>query len=239
MLAIAAGIGLLSGAVGAAISALRADAPAGAVIVLCAGACFVLSMLLSPRRGALARLARHGVQRWRAAREHALRAVLEAGEAMGAAPVAGAAAARLLAPAAAEPFPWVRARDVARRRGWGPTVAALLLWRLSRAGLLERRAGEVRLTPAGAALAVRRARAHRLWERYLVACADRGEWNVDQNADLVEHVLSPDLVARLENALRDVGVDPAGVADLPRSVHPIGAGALARGTQHRAPESDA
>lgn len=56
---IAAGIGAVSGYVGAAISAAASGLPTGPIIVLVAFTLFVLSLTLSPRRGVLAALLRH------------------------------------------------------------------------------------------------------------------------------------------------------------------------------------
>lgn len=55
MLALAAVFGALSGLAGAAISALAARLPSGAIIVLVAAGVFVFSMLFAPHRGVLIR----------------------------------------------------------------------------------------------------------------------------------------------------------------------------------------
>jgi len=59
LIGLAALIGGVSGYVGAAISAAAAKLPTGPIIVLVAFAIFVVSMLFSPRRGALASALRH------------------------------------------------------------------------------------------------------------------------------------------------------------------------------------
>ncbi len=74
---ISALIGALSGYSGAAISALMPGKPAGAVIVLVAGALFTLSMLLAPKRGVLADLARRARLRVIIARDHVLETLYE------------------------------------------------------------------------------------------------------------------------------------------------------------------
>lgn len=53
---IAGGIGAAAGHIGAALSAVVPDLPTGPVIVLLTSAAFALSLILSPRRGLLARL---------------------------------------------------------------------------------------------------------------------------------------------------------------------------------------
>jgi len=55
MLMLAGGIGLASGLAGVAISSVAPRLPTGPVVVLVAAACFMLSLLLAPRRGLLAR----------------------------------------------------------------------------------------------------------------------------------------------------------------------------------------
>lgn len=60
MLTLAGGIGLASGLAGVAISSVAPKLPTGPVVVLVSAGCFLLSLLLAPRRGLLARwLRRH------------------------------------------------------------------------------------------------------------------------------------------------------------------------------------
>jgi len=59
LIGLAALIGGVSGYAGAALSAAAAKLPTGPIIVLVAFAIFVVSMLFSPRRGALASALRH------------------------------------------------------------------------------------------------------------------------------------------------------------------------------------
>ena len=103
---------------------------------------------------------------------------------------------------------------------WLDLVVLLLAWR----GLLERTpgGGAVVLTPAGQAQALRITRNHRLWELFLVNCADLAPSHVDHSADLVEHVLSPDIVTRLEGELAELGRLPRRLGAVP-SVHPLAA----------------
>jgi manganese/zinc/iron transport system permease protein len=73
-------LGAVSGYLGAAASALLPRFPAGAVIVLVAGAFFLVSLLLAPARGVVAAGLRHARLRLRVASQHLLRAVYEAEE---------------------------------------------------------------------------------------------------------------------------------------------------------------
>jgi len=65
-------IGALSGFVGSSISALLPRKPAGAVIVLCAGTIFIISMLAAPTRGVIAQLIRHAKLKLQIAIDHTL-----------------------------------------------------------------------------------------------------------------------------------------------------------------------
>ena len=58
---------------------------------------------------------------------------------------------------------------------------------------------------------------HRLWELYLIHHADIAPSMVDRDADTIEHVLSPRMIAELESLLRQQQA-PGEVADSP---HPI------------------
>src|SRR5690606_25097215 len=79
LLALSGFLGGACGYLGAAFPPLLPRMPAGAVVVLTGGAVFALSMLLAPRRGVLAALARRLVLRVRMAREHLLEAAHDAG----------------------------------------------------------------------------------------------------------------------------------------------------------------
>jgi manganese/zinc/iron transport system permease protein len=201
-------IGGLSGYLGSCASALLPRMPAGAVIVLAAGTLFLVSLLASPRRGVLAAAVRRGRLRLRIATEHYLRTTYELLES-GQGPASGAS---------------MSLSRIGRARGWTSAAALALTWLLAGRGLLRRDGESVRLTEFGLAEATRITRNHRLWEQFLVGHAHLAVSHVDRSADMVEHALSPVIVAELEEALRGRGMLPT---LLPGSVHPInGAGGL-------------
>lgn len=192
-------IGGASGYLGAALSALLPRLPAGAVIVLVAGGLFLLSMVLGAARGVVVRTIRQQRLVRKIARQNLLRAMHELSESRPAAP--GVARAELL-----------------RARSWSPLELNWSAWSAERAGLIRRRAGErLELTAAGQAAAARIVRNHRLWEMYLISHADIAPSHVDRDADAVEHVLSPEMIAELERRI-------AGAAEVP-SPHALPAGA--------------
>lgn len=183
-------LGALSGVLGAAVSSVFPRKPAGAVIVLSAGAIFAVSLLLAPRRGVLASGARRVRMRLRVIEDHALRSLAEHAEMRGDGAPMGEAALRRLC-------------------GWGSAFGAAAILLLRARGLIERRGAGLALTGRGAERAAAVTRNHRLWERYLIERADVAPSHVDWSADLVEHVLSPELVARLESTLRAEGRLPS------------------------------
>lgn len=196
LVALAALIGALSGYLGAVVSALLPRKPAGAVIVLTAGAVFALSMLLAPTRGVIAAALRRLRLRLRIARDHVLELAYEKSQGSG----DGA----------------VLSRDdidrLAALRAWQPGLRTLVFLSLRRRGQARIVAGAIEPTEAGLARGAQVRRNHRLWEQYLISYADIAPSHVDWSVDQVEHVLSGALVAELEEALAERGIRfvPAG-----------------------------
>ena len=179
MLLIAAVFGALSGLVGASASAIFPRLPSGAMIVLTCAACFGFSMIFGASRGVL-------VRRWRrrrlnrsVAEQHLLRAVFELGE---------------LEPPANSTY-----RDqLLQKRSWTPRQLAWAIRLAERAGWVTALGERVSLTPRGTIEAKRLTREHRLWELYLIAYAETAPVRVDRQADRIEHVLEPEVIAELE-----------------------------------------
>jgi manganese/zinc/iron transport system permease protein len=192
--------GALSGFLGSGISALLANLPAGAVIVLAASFFFLFSLFFGSARGLL----RLGMDRFRLRRkimnENLLRDLHEWAET--------SAGSGKQAP---------RAGSLMRRRSWSSTGLKRTLRRLDRQGLVERPSdGTIRLTDSGAAAAREVVRRHRLWETYLITHADVAPGMVDLSADRIEHVLDPELIKRLETLL-----DTGKASDPPPSPHDL------------------
>lgn len=180
LVALSGVLGACSGFLGAATSALLPRSPAGAVIVLTAGVLFFVSLLVAPGRGVVAAAVRRAMLRLRVAEDHQL--------------------ARLLA----------HEHDAARATAESRRLASppVLRW-LARRGLVARDgAASWSLTELGRVRAQRVQRNRRLWEAYLVAHADVAASHVDWSADLVEHVLSPEMIAALERQPAPAAADP-------------------------------
>lgn len=198
MVMLAALFGAASGYIGTAISALAPSLPAGGVIVLVAGAFFLASLLLAPRRGVLAGFARHIRLRLSIEVQHLLRGAFEACE--------------------HDPSEATCIGTLPITRAWPAPWRMLILTLLRLRGLVEKCKGGLRLTAEGERAAWRVTRNHRLWEEFLVSNAHLAPSHVHRSADLVEHVLAPDLVARLEAELQRSGRLPR--QRMPSSVHP-------------------
>jgi manganese/zinc/iron transport system permease protein len=182
-------IGAASGLVGVVASALFPKLPAGAVIVLAAVFCFVVSFVFGAERGVVKRWLEQRRVGQRVARQHLLRAIYEWCE--------------------TRPHP-ASLLDCAiplaeLRRGNDWTEARLK--HLLRLGFAERLVTwnnsreAIHLTAEGKIEARRATRNHRLWETYLLQYADVAPQHIHHNADQIEHVIEPNIVNELEELL--------------------------------------
>ena len=182
--------------VGAAFSAVIPGWPAGAVIVLVLAVSCGMAMLIGIRQGVLWRWVHAHRLRRRTEAQHLLRAAAETMESTGS-------------------DLWTM-ESLAMRRTWSTSVAHRAIRRAIRRGDVACGIGGWRLTDQGHAAAMRIIRNHRLWELFLIHYADIAASHVDRDADLVEHVLGPDIISELERMLTHAN-------DVPPSPHDIGA----------------
>ncbi|MDD2942310.1 MAG: metal ABC transporter permease [bacterium] len=168
-----ASFGLLGAAIGVLLSAEYANLPAGSVIVLCLGVIFLLSFLLAPQRGLVAAMIFSTRNRLQVAEEHLLN----------------------LSPDKIDFFVIVRLG--------GRVLALLLLLRLLRQRIVYYHLGGFELTLRGLERARVIRRNHKLWHAYLRKFSHLPLSHVNYSTDLVEHVLSPEIVAALEAELHD------------------------------------
>lgn len=182
---IAAALGTASGWAGASISALVPQAPAGAVIVLTASALFTLSLLFGTERGLVPHWFKRSRQRHRMDLHHLLRAAYE-----------------WLDRHSFPSPPEVPCPALLQARSWSHSHFERIVRRAERAGWIFLAPPDtIRLTPEGFREAARVTRTHRLWEAYLIHYAEIAPSHVDRDADAVEHVLGPEIIAELEAAL--------------------------------------
>ncbi|MEM8735564.1 MAG: iron chelate uptake ABC transporter family permease subunit [Planctomycetota bacterium] len=190
MFLISGAIGAASGWLGAVVSALFSNLPSGAMIVLVCTAIFAVSMLLGTRRGVLIRFRARRQLNQSVDRQHLLRAMFELSE------TSEGLESRV--------FPSVPLSALLSRRSWSKRRLQNQITRSQRAELVDSVGGEkFRLTKRGRVEAARLTRQHRLWELYLIHYAEVAPTRVDRDADAIEHVLEPEVVADLEALLED------------------------------------
>lgn len=188
MFLISGGLGAFSGLAGAGMSALFSKVPSGAMIVLVSTALFGVSLVFGSARGVLHRVRR----RWELARsidrQHLLRAIHELQEtATGSGPASSAN---------------VTFASLLGKRSWSPARLRGAIQRARQDELIEWGTEPIRFTRRGAIEGIRLTRQHRLWELYLIAHADIAPSRVDRDADAIEHVLEPEVIAELEQLLQ-------------------------------------
>ena len=99
-----------------------------------------------------------------------------------------------------------------------PPAVTMALKRLKRDGYVEVKAdGVVRLTPKGKETAYRTARRHHLIERMLAEMFGMDWYRVHDEAERLEHAVSPAFEAKLIEKLGEKGTCPHGNAVLPES----------------------
>ncbi|NUQ64760.1 MAG: metal ABC transporter permease [Pirellulales bacterium] len=203
-------LGGLGAAAGVAASAIFPRLAAGAVIVLASSFFFLVSMLFGIRRGVLVQAFALRRSRRRVGRHDLLRAMYENVESS--VETDGSPEGLDLT---AQPVAFDR---LLATRSWSAARVRRLLAAAQREGLVTGNASSgYRLTARGAADARRVVRNHRLWEMYLITYADVATSHIDRDADEIEYVLDPDLVAELETALSRRRADLA----MPASPHAI------------------
>lgn len=182
-------LGGLSGFAGAVVSAYFTKLPSGATIVLICAGSFLLSLFLGTRRGVMQRVMRRFHLNRSIDRQHLLRAIFEIIEANPEAPKQVASKQS------------VSLEQLLPKRSWSRNRLLKAISRAQREELVECVGDDIRLTRKGKVEAARLTRQHRLWEIYLIAHADIAPSRVDRDADAIEHVLEPGVVAELEEIL--------------------------------------
>ena len=215
MLLISGLVGAFSGLVGAGLSALMANLPAGAVIVLTASLVFLLSMVFGSSRGLLRVLMERHRLRRKITRENILRGIYETLESGGA--LIGEGTEK--DPPVSAPVPF---RELLGQRSWSARYLKRSLANLMSRKLLISVDGDgVALTASGLKAAAQVTRKHRLWEAYLINHADIAPGNVDWGADEIEHVLDKEMIEKLEKRLSGLEPAPAAMPASPHRLKPL------------------
>ena len=193
MLVLAGAVGAVSGSTGALISASFDRLPTGPVIVLVATVFLQISLLLAPRRGQLWEWLRARRMSLRIRQENLLKDLYLWGERH--------------EEEIDQPVPWPFLRG--GRAQSGRQVSSLAS-RLERLGLIERLPDGARLTADGLDRALDVVRKHRLWEMYLSRRLQLASDHLHRDAEVMEHALDDDTVARIDDLLGSPTLDPHG-----------------------------
>lgn len=182
--------GAVSGVSGAYISYVAPAMPTGPWIVIVISTIAFVSFFFAPRRGVISRLLRQSTIRKTINDENILKAFYQLGEDN-------------------KDFMGKRHPDeiMSRRRMKEPALMRVIE-RLHGQGYLKRNGDRWELTEEGRLRAQRVVKIHRLWELYLTTKLRIAPDHVHDDADTIEHLLTPELEAELERVLNYPTVDP-------------------------------
>ena len=190
MTVLASLFGMISGLLGAYISFLAPKLPTGPWIILVVSAIFLVSILFAPERGVISRWRRHRSQRGKVSREHVLKCLFKEGQ-------------------TANDFSGsYTVEKIKKLHAFAGNELSRALRSLVSRGQLERSNGGYRLTQSGVGEGARVLRLHRLWEAYLSQIMNLPADHVHRDAEEMEHVLTPEMEARLEEILGRPATDP-------------------------------
>ncbi len=199
MLLLAACIGMLSGYTGAFVSFLSPGMPTGPWIVVAATLLAGISMLFAPRSGVLARWQTHRNNRNTMLRENILKLFYQLGEKSGNLQQS------------------VLEEDLLNQRAFAPQALRRGLRTLELKGLLLHHLHAYQLSDEGLREARRVVRLHRLWELYLQRYLHLAPDHVHDDAEAMEHVITPEIEEQLEHLLQNPERDPHNTAIPPKA----------------------
>ena len=190
MLFLAMSIGALSGVGGAYISYIAPAMPTGPWVVVVLSSIAALCVFFAPRKGLAARWWQHRRNRRQMLEENVLKIFYQLGEAKN----------DFFAP---RPIDALQQRRALPQQHLQQGLKRLV----ARDYIRQQPEGWV-LTDTGKQNAQRLVRVHRLWEVYLSRYHHLAPDHVHDNADAVEHLISPDLEQQLETMLNYPQADP-------------------------------
>ena len=190
MFLLASLFGGFSGLAGAYISFVAPSMPTGPWIVIVISVIAFISFFMAPRRGVISRMMRRTRIRKTINDENVLKALYQLGEEN-------------------KDFYIQRYVDeIIRRRKFVKDNLLKVLHRLERQGYVQRTGNLWGLTTEGKERGQRVVKIHRLWELYLTTYLNIAPDHVHDDADTIEHLLTPELEQRLEKLLDYPVTDP-------------------------------
>lgn len=190
MVLLACIFGAISGLSGAYISFISPAMPTGPWIVIVISCIAFISFFLAPKRGIVYRLIRQNTIRQTINNENVLKVMYQLGE---------------------ENRNFFIARhldEIIRRRKYEKSDLITILRRLLRQGYVEQTGNLWSLSEEGKVKAQRVVKIHRLWELYLTTYMKIAPDHVHEDAETIEHLLTPELEAELEKQLGYAKLDP-------------------------------
>lgn len=190
MLVLAALMGAFSGISGAFVSYTAPAMPTGPWIVLIISMIAILSFAFAPGKGWFARILRHRRNKAQILEENILKLLYQLGEDK-------------------QDFQLPRKlNELLARRAIPAKQAKKGLQKLKRQGYLKKQNGGWHLTPEGVKRGSRVVRLHRLWELYLTQYLHLASDHVHEDAETIEHIITPELEQRLMIELNYPVLDP-------------------------------
>lgn len=190
MILLASIFGAFSGISGAYISYSAPSMPTGPWMVMILSIIALISFFFAPGKGIVVRQWRRiSIQR-QLLEENLLKAFYRIGENSG------------------DHFRKVAVDDIQLIRSFSPAQLVKGLRKLRVNGYAQRENGAWHLTNEGFEKGKRITRLHRLWELYLTKYLRIAPDHVHEDADTIEHVITPELEARLEKLLEYPTEDP-------------------------------
>jgi manganese/zinc/iron transport system permease protein len=190
MIMLASLFGAISGLSGAYISWLAPAMPTGPWIVVVISSIAILSFFIAPRRGIIARLWKQKMNRRTINEENLLKALYQLGE------------------EEKDFFHGRTAAEIQLKRKMDYAQLASIMGRLRRQGYVQWKQSRYFLTGEGLTRGQRIVKLHRLWELYLTTKLNIAPDHVHDDADTMEHLITPELEQELEKQLGFPQKDP-------------------------------
>jgi len=190
MTLIAALMGAFSGLAGAYVSYTAPTMPTGPWIVMIISAIALVSFFLAPGRGIISRTLEQRRLIAVIMDENLLKELYHLGE------------------KDRQPDKWRTVDELIEERYFPKNKLQAALQRLRRRGFVQRQNGRWKFTDAGQQKGRRVVKLHRLWELYLSKYMHIAPDHVHEDAETIEHVITPELEAELERLMEYPEVDP-------------------------------
>jgi manganese/zinc/iron transport system permease protein len=190
ILILAASFGAFSGISGAFISYISPAMPTGPWIVMMLSLMAVCSFLFAPKKGVVARNRMISKNKNRILEENILKTFYHLGE---------------------EDKSWFALRPIdllQQKRRMSPIKLKMGLMRLQKKKLLNKLQNQWSVTQEGLDRGRRIVKIHRLWELYLTEHLNIAPDHVHEDAESIEHIITPELEQKLEEKLQFAKKDP-------------------------------